>query len=56
MEDITKLTAQNSLVLEDINENELKLYENGCYKLFGLPFYNHANESEFRERFAKLIM
>jgi hypothetical protein len=56
LEDITKFTTQNSLVLEDINENGLKLYENGCYKLFGLPFYNYANKSEFRERFAELIL
>ncbi len=56
LEDITKLTAQNSLVLEDVNENGLKLYENGCYKLFGLPFYNYANESEFKERFAELVL
>ena len=56
LEDITKFTAQNSLVLEDINENGLKLYENGCYKLFGLPFYNYANESEFRERFEELVL
>lgn len=56
LEDITKLTTQNSLVLEDGNENGLKLYENRCYKLFGLPFYNYANESEFRERFAKLVL
>ncbi|MBE0515489.1 DEAD/DEAH box helicase family protein [Sulfurimonas sp.] len=56
LEDITKLTAQNSLVLEDINENGLKLYENACYKLFGLPFYNYANESEFKEKFAELVL
>lgn len=53
--DITKLTSQNSLVLHDRNENGLELYENSCYRLFGLPFYNYANESEFKENFSKLV-
>ena len=54
--DITKLTCENSLVLKDINENTLKLYENSCYKLFGLPFYNYAKESEFKDIFSKLLL
>lgn len=54
--DITKLTNENTLVLNDINENGLKLYENECYKLFGLPFYNYAQESEFREKFKALVL
>ncbi|MCW8953441.1 MAG: DEAD/DEAH box helicase family protein [Sulfurimonas sp.] len=54
--DITKLTNENTLVLNDINENGLKLYENKCYKLFGLPFYNYAQESEFKERFKELML
>ncbi|MFZ2889452.1 hypothetical protein, partial [Sulfuricurvum sp.] len=55
LNDITKLTSQNSLVLHDRNENGLELYENSCYKLFGLPFYNYEQESEFRENFSKLV-
>lgn len=54
--DITKCTNENRLKLQDVNEDGLKLYENSCYKIFGLPFYNYANESEFRERFAELIL
>jgi type III restriction enzyme len=54
--DITKFTNENSLVLKDINENGLQLYENSCYKLFGLPFYNYAQESEFREKFNEVIL
>lgn len=54
--DITKLTNENTLVLNDINENGLKLYENECYKLFGLPFYNYTQENEFRERFKELVL
>lgn len=56
LEDITKCTNENRLKLQDINEDGLKLYENSCYKIFGLPFYNYANESEFREKFVELIL
>ena len=53
--DITKFTNENTLVLKDINEKALKLYENSCYKIWGLPFYNYAKESEFKEKFEELI-
>jgi len=56
LNDITALTSQNGLVLHDRNENRLELYENSCYKLFGLPFYNYANESEFKESFSELVL
>lgn len=56
LEDITKCTNENRLKLQDVNEDGLKLYENSCYKIFGLPFYNYANESEFREKFVELIL
>ena len=56
LSDITKYTQENVLTLNDLNENGLKLYENSCYKLFGLPFYNHASESEFKEKFSELIL
>ena len=55
LNDITALTHQDGLVLHDVNENGLKLYEKSCYRLFGLPFYNYANESEFKENFSKLL-
>ncbi|MFA6188571.1 MAG: DEAD/DEAH box helicase family protein [Sulfuricurvum sp.] len=54
--DITKLTSQNGLVLHDRNENGLELYENSCYRLLGLPFYNYANENEFKEDFSILLL
>ncbi|MCX6076813.1 MAG: DEAD/DEAH box helicase family protein [Campylobacterales bacterium] len=53
--DITKCTNENSLILKDINENVLKLYENSCYKIWGLPFYNYAQESDFKEKFTELV-
>lgn len=56
LSDITKLTIQNGLMLHDRNENGLELYENSCYRLFGLPFYNYANESEFNESFSELVL
>ncbi len=56
LNDITALTAQNELRLQDVNNEALKLYENKCYRLWGLPFYNHEQESEFRESFSKLVL
>jgi len=53
--DITKCTNENRLKLQDVNEEGLKLYENSCYKLYGLPFYNYASESEFKDKFSELI-
>ena len=54
--DITKCTNENRLKLQDVNEEGLKLYENSCYKLYGLPFYNYACESEFKEKFSELVL
>lgn len=54
--DITKCTNENSLVLKDINENALKLYENSCYKIWGLPFYNYAQESKFKDIFREIVL
>ncbi len=56
LNDITALTHQDGLVLHDVNENGLTLYEKSCYRLFGLPFYNYANENEFKESFSELIL
>lgn len=56
LNDITKLTKEATLRLCDTNKNSLKLYENYCYKIYGLPFYNYACESEFKESFNSLLL
>lgn len=38
-----------------INKSELELYENQCYKIYGLPFYNKALDSEFKGEFEALV-
>lgn len=55
LQDITKCTKENRLKLIDINNNGLNLYENNCYKIWGLPFYNQETESEFKEEFKTLV-
>ncbi|MCD6433172.1 MAG: hypothetical protein J7L21_03945, partial [Sulfurimonas sp.] len=56
LSDITKCTDSQCLKLENINEGGLALYENSCYKILGLPFYNYAMESEFKGEFKNLIL
>jgi len=41
---------------EDENKKTLELYENKCYKIFGLPLYNKALESEFKVEFETLLL
>lgn len=53
---ITKFTNEAKIKLEDINKQNLKLYENSCYKLYGLPFYNQAMETEFKEDFKRILL
>lgn len=53
---ITNFTQESKINLTDINKDSLHLYENNCYKIYGLPFYNQANESEFRDKFKTLII
>ena len=55
LKDITRCTNENKISLENINENTLSLYENKCYRIFGLPFYNQELESEFRNNFNRLL-
>ena len=55
LKDITNLTNQNKITLENQNKDALELYENKCYKIWGLPFYNKELESEFKEDFNKLL-
>jgi type III restriction enzyme len=44
------------LILNDVNENGLTLYENRCYKVMGLPFYNDTLSDDFKNRFDELIL
>ena len=55
LEAITECTKDGKLILNDVNEDGLKLYENSCYKVFGLPFYNANAEVEFKEKFSDLL-
>ena len=55
LEAITECTKDGKLILNDVNEDGLKLYENSCYKVFGLPFYNANAEDEFKEKFSDLL-
>ncbi len=54
--DITQLTTKNDLTLECMNENSLEMYENECYKLFGLPFYNDELKDDFKDSFDELVL
>lgn len=55
LEAITDFTHDDKISLSDINKSGLHLYENSCYKLYGLPFYNQARESEFKASFNTLV-
>ena len=56
LKDMTRLTNENKLTLAKSEKQELKLYENGCYRIYGLPFYNKELESEFKEAFESLVL
>ncbi len=56
LKDMTALTKSNELLLESRDNQALKLYENSCYKIYGLPFYNKELEGEFKEAFEKIIL
>ena len=56
LEAITKLTKNNEISLLDIDKDSLKFYENSCYKVYGLPFYNQDLESEFKKEFNSLLL
>lgn len=55
LEDITRCTENGRLILENMNENALPFYENGCYKILGLSLYNYKLESEFKTEFKNLL-
>jgi len=52
---ITKLTEDNKLKLECVNDESLKMYDNECYKIYGLPFYNDELKDDFVESFTSLL-
>jgi hypothetical protein len=56
LKDMTALTKKNELLLQESNKKELQLYENSCYKIYGLPFYNRELESEFKEEFEEVLL
>lgn len=55
LEAITECTKENKLALVDINDKALPMYENSCYKVLGLPFYNNDLESKFKDEFEDLV-
>jgi len=55
LEAITECTKENKLALVDINDKALPMYENSCYKVLGLPFYNNDLESKFKDEFEALV-
>jgi type III restriction enzyme len=56
LEAITSCTKENKLLLEDKNIKALPLYENGCYRVLGLPFYNNRLEGDFRSTFEEILL
>ncbi len=55
LEQITTFTKEHKLKLQDINSKALKLYENSCYKVYGVPFYNEKKRVEFEDSFIKVV-
>ena len=55
LEAITECTKENKLALVDINDKVLPMYENSCYKVLGLPFYNNDLEPKFKDDFEALV-
>ncbi len=53
---ITAFTNEEKIKLQNINGQKLELYENSCYKLYGLPFYNQELELAFRDEFARILL
>lgn len=56
LKDITAFEKDDKIKLNDINTKALKLYENKCYKIYGVPFYTQKFESEFKDEFNKLVL
>ncbi len=56
LKDITDFTNKSKITLEDQNKDTLELYENKCYKIWGLPFYNKELEVDFKVEFESLLL
>lgn len=56
LKDITDFTNKSKITLEDQNKGTLELYENKCYKIWGLPFYNKELEADFKIEFNNLLL
>ncbi len=56
LKDITDFTNKSKITLEDQNKGTLELYENKCYKIWGLPFYNKELEADFKKSFKDLLL
>ncbi|MEA3314892.1 MAG: hypothetical protein U9Q30_03445 [Campylobacterota bacterium] len=55
--DITKCTNNGDIKLVNINkDNKTTYYENRCYKIYGLPFYNKDMEDDFKKDFKALLL
>jgi len=55
LQQITKFTQANKIQLKDVNTQALKLYENSCYKVYGVPFYNQEKETDFKKNLFEVI-
>lgn len=54
---ITELTKNKEMKLIDINKNlDTTYYENPCYKVLGMPFYNIDTQDDFKAEFDRLIL
>ena len=56
LKDITRLTNTNKIELECVNKDSLEMYDNDCYKLYGLPFFNDDLKDKFDDKFQELIL
>ena len=54
---ITELTKSKNMKLIDINDNfDTTFYENPCYKVLGMPFWNTDTQDVFIDEFDRLLL
>ena len=54
---ITELTNSGKMELLDINANrETTYYENPCYRVLGMPFWNTETQDTFIDEFESLVL
>ena len=54
---ITELTTSGKMELLDINDNrDTTYYENPCYKVLGMPFWNTNTKDTFIDEFDSLVL